>query len=564
MRWLSYWAVVTAGAALSSPACLTSQDGSGGGSRPEDPPGNGGSGGSAGTSRGGTSGEAGEATGGSSRGGSAGTAGTGNGEGGSDGGCVDDGDCAFRFDNRSICSVPSGECVDCLTIADCGSNEECVDNECLPITPCSSTPDCPLGQVCNPSTDRCVQCVGSGDCGAGEVCALNVCRTECAADSHCSLFGLVCDESAGFCVNCASNNDCAGTRNCQAGSCVRDICVGGTATCESGGLATCNDAGSSLGAPIACLTRQTCTEDRAGAGRCADWVCTPSSMGCSLTSERRVTCSADGLEETVVEDCAASMQLCIDATGMCADAVCEPNETFCQGNTIQLCNSTGTASSLYQTCTTAQFCNPTTVMCVAQLCSPNMPACDGNVFTTCNATGNGYTGTRTDCTTSDQFCSLTGCTTSAVDTVGATTLSGTLANYGMLNIYSVTGNRTLAQIEQYMSISAALTLTWHVYESTTATGTYTSISNTTTTSTTGAGYQSSGALMVPMVAGRYYAIGASWTGSVNYGLISGTASQAVTFGSLISAIAPTPVPTTTISVGSPPGYYFPQRLTTTP
>ena len=560
MRWLSYWAVVIAGAALSSPACLTSQDGSGGSSRPEDPPVNGGSGGSAGT-RGGTAGEAGEASGGTSRGG---TAGTGIGDGGADGGCVDDGDCAFRFDNRSVCSAPSGECVDCLTVADCGSNEECVDNECRPITPCSTTPDCPLGLVCNPSTERCVQCVGSGDCAAGEVCAFNVCRTQCTADSHCSLFGLVCDTGSRYCVNCVGNADCPAARNCQGGMCVRDICVGGTATCESGGLATCNVAGSALGAPIPCLTRQTCTEERAGAGQCVDWVCTPSTMGCSLTTERRVSCSADGLVETVVEDCAAATQLCIDATGMCADAVCEPNERFCQGNTIQLCNSTGTASMLDGTCATNQFCNPTTVMCTAQLCTPNMPACDGNVFTTCNPTGDGYTGARTDCTMAGQSCSLTGCSTSTVDTVGAPAVLSPITNYGMLNIYSVTANRSLVQIEQYESIAAPLTLTWHVFESTTATGSYTSISQTTTTSTTGAAYYSSGALMVPLVAGRYYAIGVSWTGTVTYGYISGTPSQAVSFGSLVSAIAPSPPPTTTLTVSSTPAYYFPQRLTTTP
>jgi hypothetical protein len=563
MRWLSYWAVVIAGAALGSPACLTSQDGAGGSSRPEDPPVNGGSGGSAGTSRGGT-GEGGEATGGTGRGGSAGTAGTGNGEGGSDGGCVDDGDCAFRFDNRSVCSVPSGECVDCLTVSDCGSNQECVDNECRPITPCSTTSDCPLGLVCNQSTDRCVQCVGSGDCAAGEVCALNTCRTQCSADSHCSLFGLVCDTGSGYCVNCVGNSDCPAARNCQGGTCVRDICVGGTATCESGGLATCNAAGSDLGYPVPCGAMQTCSEDRAGAGRCAPWVCTPSSMGCSLTSERLVTCSADGLEETVVEDCAAAMQLCIGTIGgMCADAICEPNENFCQGNTVQLCNSTGTASGLVQTCASNQFCNPATAACQAQLCTPNMPACDMNVFTTCNATGDGYTGARTDCATMMQFCSLTGCTTSAVDTVGATMLSST-GVYAMLNIYSVTTNRTLALIEQYENITAAMTLTWHVYESMTPTGSYTSISQTMTTSTTGAAYHASGPLTVPLVAGRYYAIGASWTTSLNYGLISASPTVAVSFGSLISAVALTPPPAATITVSTTPGYYFPQRLTTTP
>jgi hypothetical protein len=568
MRWLSYWAVVIAGAALSAPACLTSQEDAGGSTRPEDPPANGGSGGSAGTSRGGTVGEGGEATGGTGRGGSAGTAGTGNGEGGSDGGCVDDGDCAFRIDNRSICSAPSGECVDCLTVADCGSNEECIDNECRSIAQCSTSQDCPLGLVCNPSTDRCVQCIGSGDCTAGEVCAQNVCRTLCTADAHCSLFGLVCDRSNGYCVSCVDNSDCPALRNCQGGTCVRDICVEGSGTCESGGPSTCTAGGSMFTTPTVCSAQQTCTVDRTGA-RCQPWNCLPNTEGCALTSEQLVTCAANGIDFDVVDDCAAVNQLCIGSTGgMCADAICEPNENFCMGNTVQLCNSLGTAGTLVQTCATNQFCNPATATCQAQLCTPNMPACDMNFFTTCNATGDDYTGTGTDCTMLGQFCTPTGCATSMVDTfpsVPTLYSGGALTNYTMLNFFSVTSGRTLSRIEQYMNPAMATTLTWHVYESTTQTGTYTSISNTMTTSTTGEGYQASAALAVPLVAGRFYAIGLSWTTpATGFGYQQTNPAQTVSFGTVVSAYISTSAPTTTLAYSSTTSFWFPQRLTTAP
>jgi hypothetical protein len=209
------------------------------------------------------------------------------------------------------------------------------------------------------------------------------------------------------------------------------------------------------------------------------------------------------------------------------------------------------------------------VTCAVPLCTPNQPACDGNVFTTCNAEGFGYTGARTDCTALDEFCGLTGCTASAVDTIPSvpTLYSGSaLSNYTMLNFYSVTASRNLSLIEQYMSPASATMLTWYVFESVTQTGTYTSISNTTTTSTTGAGYQASGALAVPLVAGRFYAIGVSWTTpAVLFGYQTTTPTQVVSFGSLVSAFfQSSAVTSSTISYMAPGSSFVPQRLTTAP
>jgi len=572
MRWLSSWAAAIVGSAiLCASGCLTSQDNPSDGGGVEDPPPiTSGSGGSSGNSSQG--GGAGEDTGGSAgRGGGAGrggSGGTGNGDGGSDAGCSDDDDCAARADDKSRCSVPTGDCVECLTVADCEAEEECVNNDCRPIITCSTSDDCPHNQVCNPATARCVQCVGSNDCATGELCVSSTCRKRCTTDSQCIFLGLRCDTGTGYCASCISQADCPEEQNCQQGSCVRDICVGGSATCDGNNLATCNAAGSQLSYPVACGSQQTCTEDSSGA-RCEPWICQPSTTGCSLTAERVVTCSDDGLEETLVEDCAAVDQLCIGTTGgMCSDVTCEPSLRFCQGNTVQQCDSTGTTFTLYLTCPTNQLCNPQTVACAVPLCSPGQPACNGNVYTTCNADGFGYTSGGTDCTATDQFCGLTGCTTSAVDTIGAspTLYTSALSNYAMLNFYSVTGTRNLSRIEQYMSPTMATTLTWLVYESLTQTGTYTNISSTMTTSTTGAGYQSSGALAVQLQAGRFYAIGYSWVSpAMVFGFQTGTASQAVSFGALIGATFPTPPPTGTFSGASmSTANYLPQRLTTAP
>ena len=569
MRWLGYWAAVIAGTAvLSASGCLTSQDSSDDGGAIEDPPITIEKGGSS-TGQGGGAGDAtgGSGKGGSSRGGRAGGSGTGNGDGGSDSGCNDDTDCESRFDGRTRCSVATGECVDCLSVTDCESDEECVNNICRPITTCPAG-ECPNGLVCNPTTERCEQCVGSNGCAADETCVSNVCRKSCTSDTQCIFFGMRCNTGSGYCVSCVGDSDCPENRNCQQGSCVLDICEGGTASCEGNNIVTCNASGSVLTNPIPCGAQQSCSESGSTAS-CQPWICQPSTTGCSLTSERVVTCSADGLRETLVEDCEAMEQLCIGTTnGMCSDSLCEPYTRFCQGNTIQTCDATGTMSTLYQTCSTNQQCNPATTMCAIPLCTPNQPACNGNVYTTCNSTGFGYTAGGTDCSATMEFCGATGCTTSAVDTIPAspTLYTSPLPNYTMINLYSVTGSRTLSRIEVYMNPASAMTITWLVYEATTLTGTYTNISTTTTTSTTGVGYQSSGTLAVPLVAGRFYGIGIAWGAtSLTFGYQQTTASQTTSFGALSSffIVNQGTAPTTFVGPASS-GAFIPERLTTTP
>lgn len=559
MRWLASRAVAIVGSTVLCVAgCLTSQEAPADGGGVEDPPItiSGGSGGS--NSQGG---DAGESNGGTGRGGGSGTS---SGKGDTD--CNDDGDCEFRPDGRSKCSVPTGECVDCLIASDCDSNEQCTDNECVPLAICTSSSDCPPGTVCNTSTDVCVECISTADCTESEMCVSNTCRERCTVDGHCAPLGLRCDTGSGYCVSCLSDDDCEDARNCQLGTCVRDVCVEGTSTCEAAGLAVCSANGSVQGQPTPCGSQQTCLEDADGA-RCEPWVCIPGYEGCSTTmGERVVRCSDDGLTEEEVQDCADTMQLCIG--GACTDAVCEPSTRFCAGNTVQQCDTTGMSFYLYQTCPTNQFCNPNTVTCAARLCTPGQPTCNGTVYTTCNEDGFGYEAGGTDCSTTDEFCGPMGCTTSAVDLIPATpTLySSALGGYIMLNAYSVTSSRNLALIEQYMNPTSAITLVWLVYESTTQTGTYTLISNTSTTSTTGTGYQSSGALSVPLVAGRYYAIGLLWTSTTFFGYQQTTPSQTTSFGALFSAVVTTTsttTPPTTVSVATN-SVFVPQRLTTVP
>jgi hypothetical protein len=144
----------------------------------------------------------------------------------------------------------------------------------------------------------------------------------------------------------------------------------------------------------------------------------------------------------------------------------------------------------------------------------------------------------------------------ASETAG-TTLTGTKVNF-----YTVTTSRTLLQIEMYMEPSSAVGLTWFVHEAATQSGAYTQIFTTNTTSGTGAGYQSSGPIAVPLVAGRYYAISVRWTTSAAY-RYHAAGTVPLSFGTLTSGQMITGTGTPTVAYTSGVTYYA-QRLTTGP
>jgi hypothetical protein len=182
------------------------------------------------------------------------------------------------------------------------------------------------------------------------------------------------------------------------------------------------------------------------------------------------------------------------------------------------CAADGFSSSLVSTCATTDFCDPATATCKAQICSPGQPVCDGNEVATCNATGSGDTGTETDCTLNRMICGAGSCTSSASDTVGqlSNAGSGTLISSAYsVDFYAVTANRTLTEIEQHVGFSAGpVAVTFLVFSSTTQTGTYTLVDSYSYTPPGGTGYISAGSVGIPLVAGKFYAIGIFWLGNL--------------------------------------------------
>src|SRR5512141_2688974 len=83
-------------------------------------------------------------------------------------GCSSSLECSGRADNLKICSVPTRECVECLTSSDCAPGtdaslpgRECVKNACVIRPACTNSLDCQVGNVCDRTSGVCVQCVAN-------------------------------------------------------------------------------------------------------------------------------------------------------------------------------------------------------------------------------------------------------------------------------------------------------------------------------------------------------------------------------------------------------------------
>ncbi len=282
--------------------------------------------------------------------------------GGSDGGasCGNSLDCA----TNQVCDPATHRCVECLGVADCPANNDCADHKCVPFQSCTSSLDCPTDQVCDPASARCVQCVGDADCNPGETCAGHVCRTGCQSDLQCTPQGLLCDMAKGYCVECITHDDCTADEFCSQGACKPDVCQAGTSSCQGTAVVTCDDVGSSLGAPQQC--QYVCL-----AGACSG-VCAPGAVRCS--GQVPETCDASGQWAPA----AACPYVC--SAGSCI-GTCTPGEARCSGQLPETCDASGNwqgSASCPYVCS-AGACTGS--------CQPGAVRCSGLVPQSCDASG---------------------------------------------------------------------------------------------------------------------------------------------------------------------------------
>lgn len=95
--------------------------------------------------------------------------------------------CGGLCDDGEKCNVATDKCVECLVDLDCSEGNECRDNACEAIVPCTSSDTCPEGLlVCHSQLDRCVECEIDLDCPEAHRCEARACVAE-PQTSQCAM-----------------------------------------------------------------------------------------------------------------------------------------------------------------------------------------------------------------------------------------------------------------------------------------------------------------------------------------------------------------------------------------
>ena len=273
-------------------------------------------------------------------------------------GCTNSLDCKSD-PNNPICDSSTGKCVLCVASKDCPTNNDCINHACKPYVSCANSLDCPQGQVCETTRMRCVECIGTNDCPTTSKCVANACRAKCTSDTQCTSMGQLCDLGQGICVQCIGAMDCKTDEFCSGGTCTPDVCTANSTSCQTNSVVTCRSDGSGYGSPVSC-GGQVCVATGTTAA-CKDHLCTPSVTACSASGEQVIKCAADGLSQTVQDDCAGKAQVCVAAS--CVTGVCSPGKRYCAGNEARQCSVKGDSSTLVQTCQLTEYCEAATGTC---------------------------------------------------------------------------------------------------------------------------------------------------------------------------------------------------------
>jgi hypothetical protein len=297
---------------------------------------------------------------------------------------------------------------------------------------------------------------------------------------------------------------------------------------------------------------------------CLADVCTAGAPVCN--GDLLSTCAADGSGPADAGKSCGAGKTCYG--GACKAVICTPDALQCSAGNVQICQQKGTVWSAYATCDASTFCNElaTPIACAPDTCAPSGNACNGEKLATCAADGGHFTATTTDCAVSKTVCTLSAtCAAVAEDTVGDTSTSSVLSSYLVGNVYRVDRARTLTEIEQYLSVSGVSVFTWVVYEGSSASySTMTKIYEGTTSSSGMGTFFSSGAISVPLVAGKYYYIGVIVQGSFTRYYLNASTMPFVSFGQLSNGYQLSVVSTPATVYPQQVGVRFNQRLSTAP
>lgn len=417
---------------------------------------------------------------------------------------------------------------------DCGAADQvCMNGACLPKICTPGTYFCSGGNphLCNTTGTASLQqttCSAAYFCVPGSPkCQLDVCSSGQAVCNG-NLVSTCAEDGSG---PAAGGTDCsADNKVCYLGTCLPKICNPSEYFCQGGNAYSCGSTGATSTLSDTCLASEFC---KAGNFSCLPDVCTAGAAVCS--GANLSTCAADGSGPVDAGTACSSGSTCY--AGACKPVICTLDALQCSGNTIQRCINNGTQWSTIQTCDTSSYCNElaSPIACATDICAASGNACNGEKLATCAADGGHFSTTGTDCAASNAVCTFAGtCAAEAADTVGGTTYNTQYSSLLLGNVYRVDRARTLSKIEQYLSVSGTSVFTWVVYESTSVGGTFSKVFEKTVSSSGSATFMSSGAVSVPLTAGKYYLLGVVVQGSFTLYATSTASTPFVSFGQMIA------------------------------
>jgi len=390
-----------------------------------------------------------------------------------------------------------------------------------------------LDKVCEPGarfcgTDEVRSCQNNGtsstlhtSCGSSSYCNAALDPPACATNL-CTPNAPACDANRATTCNAdgsgylATGTTCGTGELCVSGSCLPVICNASQYYCDaSRNVRRCGADGTTSSLNDTCSASEHCID---GESTCKVDVCTAGQKTCD--GALLATCSADGSGPMNDAVACASGQTCVG--GACLSVFCTPGTRYCDGANLRTCNTTGTGYSSSTTCSTSQYCSADAsggASCKSDRCTASTATCSGEQLATCAADGGTYTNLGTDCALTGQLCNGSACVDLIEETIGSTTYStSACALRAIGNFYTYNHERTLTEIEQYLSIPGTEQLTWFVYE---APG-WSSWSSEETiftkvfekvTAATGAQFHSSGAISFLVQPDKSYVIGVRSSGS---------------------------------------------------
>ena len=238
------------------------------------------------------------------------------------------------------------------------------------------------GAMCDDSAEPAICLTEPGTCQDGEV-------NQDESDTDCG--GQRCEA-------CGLGDTCLGADDCQSGNCdlgVTDECVDAdTPTCTDGELNQ-DETDVDCGGPVcnACEEGATCT----AATDCASGMCDENgecAPGGGPCNNGEVQCVGNTVQTCQMQQWVES-QICAQGCdqGACADEVqCMPGAERCFKNSVQQCNTQGTAWAHLDIC--EDECDQG--LCVGA-CEPNALRCNGDVQELCGMDGSTWN-TNENCT----------------------------------------------------------------------------------------------------------------------------------------------------------------------